>query len=68
MAFLILIEGVLGKAGRGDVVAACHKVLVSQAAAPDILLRFWSRDVLFSREARRGWIEPDIAALDLTPR
>jgi len=68
MAFLTLIESVLGEAGNADVVAACHKVLTSQAAAPDVLLRFWSREALFSREARRGWVEPDIAALDLGSR
>lgn len=68
MAFLTLIESVLGAAGGGDLVAACRKVLTSQAAAPDVLLRFWSREVLFSLQARRGWVAPDIAALDLTPR
>jgi len=68
MAFLTIIESVLGEGGGGEVAAACHKVLSSQAAAPDLLLRFWSREALYSREARRGWVEPDIAALDLGSR
>ncbi|MFG1403819.1 hypothetical protein [Xanthobacter sediminis] len=65
MAFLTIVEEVLAESGRNDVVAACHAVLNSPAAEQNILLRFWSRDLLFSREARLDWIEPDISKIDL---
>ncbi len=65
MAFLIIIEGVLAEVGRHDIVAACNAVLASPATEKDVLLRFWSREVLFSREARHGWIEPDLAEFKL---
>jgi len=29
---------------------------------PDWPLAYWSKSVLFSAEARRGWVEPDLAA------
>ena len=30
-------------------------------------LAFWSRERLFSVEARRGWVDPDLAPLEHTP-
>ncbi|MEY9362145.1 hypothetical protein ABH994_004866 [Bradyrhizobium yuanmingense] len=65
MAFLMIIEGILAEVGRRDIVAACNAVLASRATGKDVLLRFWSREVLFSREARHGWIEPDLAEFKL---
>lgn len=65
LAFLTIVEDVLDEAGRDDVVAACNAVLTSPATEQNILLRFWSRDVLFSREARLTWIDPDIREIDL---
>ncbi len=46
----------------------CHRVnalLSSPSGARDWPLRFWSRDLLFSIPARRGWVEPDLAPLSL---
>lgn len=65
LAFLTIVEEVLDEAGRDDVVAACNAVLTSPATEQNILLSFWSRDVLFSREARLAWIDPDIREIDL---
>jgi hypothetical protein len=65
MAFLTIIRGVLEVVGCDDVVDACHAVLTSPAAEQDMLLRFWSRDVLFSRAARLSWVNPDIGSIDL---
>lgn len=41
------------------------KLLASPLAAPDVLLRFYSRERLFSTEARAAWVEPDLAPLHL---
>lgn len=44
-----------------DVVDA---LMASRLGRPDWLLVFWSKARLFSVEARRGWVEPDLAAFD----
>ncbi|MEZ4415334.1 MAG: hypothetical protein R3E10_06235 [Gemmatimonadota bacterium] len=41
----------------------CNRLVASPLGSPDWLLRYWSRPVLFSVEARRGWVEPDLAPL-----
>ncbi len=43
--------------------AAVARVLASPLAGRDALLRFYSRGCLASTEARRGWVEPDLAPL-----
>ena len=47
--------------------AALHEALRELLASPygraDWLLAYWSRPLLFSVAARRGWVEPDLQAL-----
>lgn len=40
-----------------------EQLLASPLAARDALLVHYSRDRLFSVEARLGWVEPDLAPL-----
>jgi hypothetical protein len=40
-----------------------NELLMSPMGRRDWPLRFWSKDRLMSVEARRGWVEPDLAAL-----
>ena len=41
-----------------------HKdLMASDLGKPDWLMTYWTKPVLFSVEARRGWVEPDIAPL-----
>ncbi|MBV1688059.1 hypothetical protein KRR38_10325 [Novosphingobium sp. G106] len=54
-AFLAMCEG-------DDLLALVNGLLKSPMAPRDWPLRFYSRERLFSVEARRGWIEPEIAA------
>jgi hypothetical protein len=42
---------------------ACSALLNSPYAEQEIMLRFYSKDLLFSTEARALWIEPDLAAI-----
>lgn len=44
----------------GDTLAA---MLIGPMGRADWPLAFWSREVLFSVAARRGWVEPDLAPL-----
>lgn len=41
----------------------CNALLRSQLGDPEWLLEYWTRERLFSVEARRGWLEPDIRRL-----
>jgi len=38
-------------------------LMASRYGNPDWLLTYWTRALLFSVPARRGWIEPDLAPL-----
>lgn len=40
-----------------------NRLLESPHGRSGWLLEYWSKDVLFSAEARRTWVEPDIAPL-----
>lgn len=42
---------------------ALEGLLGSSVGRSDWLLAYWSRPVLFSVEARRRWVEPDLATL-----
>jgi hypothetical protein len=48
-------------------VRSLHEILDMLLASPlgdsNWLLAYWSRERLFSVEARRGWLEPDLKAL-----
>jgi hypothetical protein len=43
--------------------AALEELLASTFGRSDWLLAYWTRPVLFSVEARRSWIEPDVKPL-----
>jgi hypothetical protein len=40
------------------------ELMASRLGRPDWLLAYWSKTLLFSVEARRAWVEPDLAAFD----
>ncbi len=41
----------------------CNALLGTKLGNSGWLLEYWSRERLFSLEARRGWVEPDLAPL-----
>ena len=51
-------------AGEGQGLAErVNAVLLAPQGRRDWPLRFYSRELLFSKEARLGWLEPDLAEL-----
>ena len=42
---------------------ALEELLASEYGRPDWLLAYWSKPLLFSVAARRGWVEPDLRPL-----
>jgi hypothetical protein len=41
----------------------CNALMQSRLGSPEWLLEYWTRSRLFSVEARRVWLEPDIKSL-----
>jgi len=53
----------LSDAPQGPLFATCNALMSSRLGQPDWLLEHWTRSRLFSLEARRVWVEPDIMEL-----
>jgi len=70
----VYIRGVRAALARSEGRGLCERVnalLLAPEGRRDWPLRFYSRERLFSVEARLGWVEPDLAALpavSATPR
>lgn len=60
LAFLRAVSSIVWSTQVQDPVVACRRVLASDLRERDYLLRFWSRSLLFSREARATWVAPDL--------
>jgi hypothetical protein len=43
--------------------ATCNALMASSFGRSDWLLQYWTRERLFSTEARRGWVDPDVKPL-----
>lgn len=52
-----------GYPGEVPLQAVLSSLMASRLGSPDWLLAHWSREVLFSVVARRGWVDPDISPL-----
>jgi hypothetical protein len=64
----VSIRGVRAALARSEGRGLCERVnalLLAEEGRRDWPLRFYSAERLFSVEARRGWVEPDLAALPL---
>jgi len=48
---------------RQPLYVTCNELMSSPLGNPEWLLGYWSRPLLFSVEARRAWVEPDIQPL-----
>ena len=44
--------------------AVCNELMVSHLGKSNWLLEHWSKERLFSADARRQWVEPDLKELD----
>jgi hypothetical protein len=57
------VRAVLARSGKGGLCARVNALLGEPEGRRDWPLRFYSRERLFSKEARLGWVEPDLATL-----
>lgn len=58
-----LLESRAAGEGLDEVIV---RLLAGPLAGKEVLLSYYSRDRLMSKEARAGWVEPDIAPIDLS--
>jgi len=66
-AYLVLLARFAGTNPELTVGAMAQALFASDLAKRDALFSYYSRDVLMSVAARRGWIEPDLRPLVLGP-
>ncbi|HYC57096.1 MAG TPA: hypothetical protein VEL28_19350 [Candidatus Binatia bacterium] len=65
-AYVRLITQFLATCGTEEPLECSVDRLIGSAAGDrDLLLRFWSKETLMSPVARRSWVEPDLAPLEL---
>jgi hypothetical protein len=61
--FIRTLRASLAKSEGQGLAERVNLVLLAAEGRRDWPLRFYSRELLFSKEARLGWVEPDLAAL-----
>lgn len=62
-AYVAGVRRFLSEAASGDLLADVNALLASDVGSRDWPLRWYSRDLLFSVAARRGYVAPDLAPL-----
>jgi hypothetical protein len=65
-AFIVAVRTFLARSGEGDLSERVNALLLADEGRRDWPLRFYSRDLLFSKEARLGRVEPDLAKLPVS--
>ena len=61
--FIRTLRGMLAGGEGRALHERVNAILLAPEGRRDWPLRFYSREHLFSKEARLGWVEPDLAAL-----
>ena len=63
LAWIAVIERFLGARERAAHVSSLAAELLNECGEKEYLLRFYSRERLFSDEAKHEWVAPDLAAI-----
>lgn len=62
LLYLAAIRDFLSREAEGvDLIEAVRRLLVSPVGSKDYPLTYYRRETLFSKEARLGWIAPDLS-------
>ncbi len=64
--FIRTLRRVLAESEGQGLAARVNAVLLAPEGRRDWPLRFYSRDLLFSKDARLGWVEPDLQQLPVS--
>jgi hypothetical protein len=61
--FVIAVRRALARSEERGLAERVNALLLAEEGRRDWPLRFYSRELLFSKAARLGWVEPDLADL-----
>src|SRR5216684_3364088 len=61
--WLRMVRGFLSEAERADALAVQANQLIEKYADKNLILNYYSAELLASPEAKSGWIEPDLGPL-----
>lgn len=61
--YIRLIRNFVLSSPRRSLKDTCNALVASEYAHREFPLRFYSRELLFSVPARRGWVDPDLGPL-----
>jgi len=50
---------------KNDLPSACNTLLTSPLGDKEVFFKFYTRDLLFSKEARKEYVAPDLGPFDL---
>ncbi len=64
LAWVAVISRFLERRPQSESLSILSRELIDQCGRQDYLLRFYSREVLMSDEARRSWVRPDLSPID----
>jgi ribosomal protein S18 acetylase RimI-like enzyme len=67
LAWVAVIDRFLGRLGRARPIADLAVALLAECGEPGYLLRYYSRELLGSAEARRRWVPPDRRPIEEPP-
>ena len=65
--YIIGVRAALARNEDGGLVDRVNALLLAPEGSRDWPLRFYSRELLSSKEARRGWVEPDLITSNDAP-
>jgi hypothetical protein len=67
VAYARVLAAFLAECQQTESFADCvNRLLAGPLADKNLLLRFYSRELLFSQRARAEWVEPDIGPIEVT--
>lgn len=61
-----LVAHVCDRLSESTMAAQLNAIMACELGERAFPMRFWRRETLFSVEARRNWVEPDLAPLDFS--
>ena len=64
LAWVAVVAGFLARSGPEMPFSEAARTLVEECGDKEYLLRYYSRELLMSAEARRGWVPPDLHPLE----
>ena len=66
--WLKLVDKFLEQTDKARTAVDIYNEMVEFCGDPQLIFNYYSKELLSSEEARRGWVEPDLKPLEFTRR